>query len=212
MRTAELPSGVKLLLEREGLNGVPVVLSAQTDLGLRGEPGSEWLVMTERNVSVVAERPEPHLVKNVPVAEVGKFRSVGTIGSGFVQAHVDGAWVDLLRHSNGLSPKFHRVAGQLEHFRAEGELGPEEEESPDLLHCPQCSQRLPAKGEPCPRCLPRRAIIGRLWRILQPHWRTAAAMSALMLAGVAMELVPPKLQQYLVDQILERGEGSPDAG
>ncbi|MFM8286469.1 MAG: ABC transporter transmembrane domain-containing protein, partial [Planctomycetaceae bacterium] len=37
-------------------------------------------------------------------------------------------------------------------------------------------------------------------------------MSALMLAGVAMELVPPKLQQYLVDQILERGEGSPDAG
>ncbi|MFN5298824.1 MAG: DUF1854 domain-containing protein [Planctomycetaceae bacterium] len=212
MRAAELPSGVKQLLEREGLNGVPVVLSAQTDLGLRGEPGSEWLVMTERNVSVVAEQPEPYLVKNVPVAEVGKFRSVATIGSGFVQAHVDGAWVDLLRHSNGLAPRFHRVAGQLEHFRAEGDLGPEEVESPDLLHCPQCQQRLPAKGEPCPRCLPRRAIIGRLWRILQPHWRTAAAMSALMLAGVAMELVPPKLQQYLVDQILERGEGAPDAG
>jgi len=212
MGAVELPSGVQQLLEREGLNGVPVVLSARTDLGLGGEPGTEWLVMTGRDVSVVAEAPQPRLVHTVPVADVERFRAVGAIGSGFVQAYVEGAWVDLIRHSNGLAPEFHRLAGQLEHYRAEGELGPEEPEEPDLLHCGVCQHRLPGKGEPCPRCLPRRAIVGRLWRILQPHWRTAVGMSGLMLAGVAMELVPPKLQQYLVDEILERGEGAPDGG
>ncbi len=33
-----------------------------------------------------------------------------------------------------------------------------------------------------------------------------------MLVGVAMELAPPKLQQYLVDDILARGEATPNAG
>ena len=54
----------------------------------------------------------------------------------------------------------------------------------------------------------------RFWRgwrqILWPHRWAAAVMCGLMLVGVAVELVPPKLQQYLVDHILKDGRITPD--
>src|SRR5690606_353430 len=52
-------------------------------------------------------------------------------------------------------------------------------------------------------------IIARLGQMLWPHRKTAAAMCVLMLIGVVAELVPPKLQQYLVDDILQKGQAAP---
>ena len=205
----DLPAPVKCLLENRGLNGVPVVLSTTTDLGLRGDQRTHWLVLTKDNVAVVADGASPELVNHVPVSRVERFRAVGTVGSGFLQAHVDGAWIDLLRHSNSLAHRFHKVVGKLEELRTQGEVSSSNDDEPDLLHCGTCGIRLAAKGEPCPRCIPRKAIVGRLWQILQPHWPGALGMSALMLVGVAMELVPPKLQQYLVDDILAKGQSIP---
>lgn len=206
-----VPGNVKELLENRGLNGVPVLLSTSTDLGLKGTPRKEWVVITKDNVSVVADGTAPELVTNVPLSRIERFRSVSTIGSGFLQAHVDGAWVDLIRHSNALSGRFHKVAGQLEELRTKGEVPPPQDDEVDQLHCPKCQLRLAAKGEPCPRCIPRKAIVGRLWQILKPQWKSALLMSGLMLVGVAMELAPPKLQQYLVDDILAQGQAQPNA-
>ena len=135
-----------------------------------------------------------------------KFRTQGAIGSGFLQAYVEEAWVDVARYSNTLAPRFHLLADKLEDLRTKGEVIVHPEEERDKTHCPKCGMRLAAAGESCPRCLPRKAIVARLWQLLRPQWPTALAMCGLMLVGVAMELAPPKLQQYLVDEILARGE------
>jgi len=212
IRPDDLPTEVKGLLENRGLNGVPVLLSTPTDLGLRGDRRKHWLVITHSNISVVADGTTPELVQNIPVSRVDRFRSIGTVGSGFLQAFVDGAWIDVVRHSNSLADRFHKVAGHLEELRQKGEVTLPQKEDVDLLHCETCGVRLAAKGEPCPRCIPRKAIVGRLWQILRPQWRKALAMSGLMLLGVAMELAPPKLQQYLVDEILAKGQSLPNPG
>ena len=206
----DLPIQVKSLLENRGLNGVPVVLSTLTDLGIRGDQRRHWLVITRDNVAVVADGTNPELVNHMPVSRVDRFRAIGTVGSGFLQAHVNGAWIDLLRHSNSLTHRFHNIAGKLEELRTKGEISASQGDEPDQLHCGQCGIRLAAQGEPCPRCIPRKAIVGRLWQILRPHWLGALGMSGLMLVGVAAELAPPKLQQYLVDDILSKGETVPD--
>ena len=79
-----------------------------------------------------------------------------------------------------------------------------------MTHCPKCGQRLPVASEACPRCIPRKAILGRLGQMLWPYRATAAIMCGLMLVAVAAELAPPKLQQYLVDDILKGGQRAPD--
>ncbi len=128
-----------------------------------------------------------------------------------MQAYVDDAWVDVARYSNALAARFHKLADKLEELRETGEVTIHPDEPPDVVHCPNCGLRLATPNDSCPRCLPRKAIVGRLWQLLRPHWPTALAMCGLTLVGVGMELTPPKLQQYLVDKILAQGAVSPNA-
>ena len=210
MLQEELPLAVKKELDVQGLNGVPVLLSTSTDLSLSGRPRRHWIVATHLNVAAVADGDAPTVESFVPVADVQEFRTQGAIGSGFLQAYVDDHWVDLARYSNAEADRFHRVARQLEELRTTGQVEVETDAAPQITHCPKCEQRLPGVGEVCPRCLPRKAILGRLGQMLWPYRGTAAVMCGLMLVAVAAELVPPKLQQYLVDDILKGGQQALD--
>jgi ATP-binding cassette subfamily B protein len=146
------------------------------------------------------------------VAEVREFRTQGTIGSGFLQAYVDDYWVDLARFPNTEADRFGRLARYLEDLRTGGEVCVDAEPAPKTTHCAKCGQRLPVAGESCPRCIPRKAILGRLAQMLWPYRVSALVACGLMLVAVGAELTPPKLQQYLVDHILRGGQASPDPG
>ncbi len=52
------------------------------------------------------------------------------------------------------------------------------------------------------RCLQKGQILRRVSELLKPHMRGAIFLSLLTIVGVAAELIPPKLQQYMVDHIL----------
>src|SRR4051812_13018264 len=206
----ELPTAVYKELDRRGLNGVPVVLCTTSELSLSGRPERNWIVATRNNVAAVREADYPTVETHVPVAEVREFRTQSTVGSGFLQAYVDDYWVDLARFPNTEADRFGRLARYLEDLRTDGEVRIETDAAPKVTHCPKCTQRLPVANESCPRCIPRKAIFGRLVQMLWPYRTTAFIMCGLMLVAVAAELTPPKLQQYLVDHILRGGQASPD--
>ncbi len=206
----ELPTAVYQELDRRGLNGVPVLLCTTSDLSLSGRPERNWIVATRNNVAAVRETDGPTVETHVPVSEVREFRTQSTVGSGFLQAYVDDYWVDLARFPNTEADRFGRLARYLEDLRTEGEVHVETDAAVKITHCPKCGQRLPVAGESCTRCIPRKAILGRLAQMLWPYRNTAYIMCGLMLVAVAAELTPPKLQQYLVDHILRGGQSVPD--
>ena len=243
----ELPTAVYKELDRQGLNGVPVVLCTTSELSLSGRPEKNWIVATRNNVAAVREAsvmrgsPDPasavdrrsqqaegsetfgHLgagsgdprttavvETHVPVSKVSEFRTQSTVGSGFLQAYVDDYWVDLARFPNTEADRFSRLARHLEDLRTSGEVNVDDSAAKKVTHCPKCGQRLPVADESCARCIPRKAIFGRLVQMLWPYRMTALIMCGLMLIAVAAELTPPKLQQYLVDHILKAGQGSPN--
>jgi ATP-binding cassette, subfamily B, bacterial len=210
MFTEDLPRAVHDELDRRGLNGIPILLCASSELSLSGKPERHWIVATRENVAAVREANEPTVETHVPVAEVREFRTQGTIGSGFLQAYIDDYWVDLARFPNTEADRFSRLARYLEDLRAEGKVHVDDHAAPKVTHCPKCGLRLPVANESCPRCIPRKAVLGRLAQMLWPYRATALIMCGLMLVAVAAELTPPKLQQYLVDHILRGGQGAPD--
>ncbi len=224
----ELPLSVHEELDRRGLNGVPVVLCASSDLSLAGEPERNWVVATKEAITAVREMSPHHAPSDsnsavtqvddqtvivetrIPVSEVREFRTQGAIGSGFLQAYVDDYWVDLARFPNTQADRFSRLARYLEDLRTEGDVKIDETAAEKITHCTKCGQRLPIANESCPRCIPRKAILARLGQMLWPYRTTAFIMCGLMLVAVAAELTPPKLQQYLVDHILKGGQRAPD--
>ena len=224
----ELPLSVHEELDRRGLNGVPVVLCASSDLSLAGEPERNWVVATKEAITAVREMSPHHAPSDsnsavtqvddqtvvvetrIPVSDVREFRTQGAIGSGFLQAYVDDYWVDLARFPNTQADRFSRLARYLEDLRTEGDVKIDETAAEKITHCTKCGQRLPIANESCPRCIPRKAILARLGQMLWPYRTTAFIMCGLMLVAVAAELTPPKLQQYLVDHILKGGQRAPD--
>ena len=110
------PEAVTLLLEKLGLGGEPVLLAATCDLSGAGQFEEHWLVVTERHLHVLVAGEAPRALQSLSRENIERFRVHGTVGCGFLQAHVDGAWVDLVRYSNGLAHRFAKVAGKLNDF------------------------------------------------------------------------------------------------
>jgi ATP-binding cassette subfamily B protein len=196
------PDWVPGLLEKHGLGGPRVLFATAADLSFEGRLQRRWLVVTERDVVVMADGQTHHLLRALPVGRVESFRAHGVVGSGFLQARVDGVWVDVIRYSNGLAHRFARVASRLEEFRAGGRWQVRDDDLVDDHRCPQCGLVLGFAGDVCPRCINRGAVFSRVWGLLRPYWFASLLMCLLVLLGVAAELAPPKLQQYLVDHVL----------
>jgi ATP-binding cassette subfamily B protein len=138
-----------------------------------------------------------------------------------LQVKADGSWIDLVRFSNAFAMRFHKVSRALEAALATPErLAPDGHDDEDLLgvetldppRCPSCSLRLATREQSCPRCMQKGRILKRVGELLSPYARGAVLLCLLTLLGVVAELIPPKLQQYMVDDILSGSAADPAAG
>lgn len=200
-----VPAPVRLCLDQAGLNHRPVWLAVDTDIALDGQPLRQWLVATSDHLSVVTDGERPTLLRYLAWEEIQSVRTVSGVGSGLLQVQLNGQWTDLLRYSNALAHRFHKVSRRLD-AQAHGE-SPADPAVDDRAHfdpprCPSCQLRLSTSEESCPRCLQKGQIMRRVWSLIRPYWRGSVMLCLLTLVGVVAELIPPKLQQYMVDQVL----------
>ncbi len=245
--TGPLPAAARDALDAAGLNHRPVLVAVDTDVSLDGEPRREWLFVTPDHLSVVTEaadgrEPAPpgrsvpsdespgRVLRVVPWPDVAQVRTSAGVGGGMLQVKADGDWVDLVRYSNALATRFHKVSRALEQARdlprtdagsidlaaGSGESGAVPQEPADALdppRCPTCGLRKTTREESCPRCMQKGRILARVSELLRPHARGAIGLCLLTLVGVVAELVPPKLQQFMVDDILSaQGRSVPGSG
>ncbi len=203
------PLAVAELARAQDPAGGPFALVTRTDVALDGQPCISWLLVASDQLLVISGEPTPRIERQFVLATATQFRAQAAVGSGFLQARIDGVWVDLLRYSNRLSERFAKVAAKLELCHREGHLVVEPEDELDPRHCAGCGLALRFPGDTCPRCIPRGAVVERVRDLLRPHRRSVIFLCLLLVAGVAAELAPPKLQQYLVDEVLQVGRQGP---
>ena len=176
-------------------------------MSLDGRPTPEWLVATADELRVTAAGQTLRRLARGTVEEV---RTTAGVGGGTLQVRVDGDWIDLLRYSNAMATRFHKVARALEQPGAEADFLAVADDL-DPPRCPSCRLRLTTKDQACPRCMQKGRILKRVGELLAPYTRGAVILCLLTFVGVVAELVPPKLQQYMVDSILTRGSTAADA-
>ncbi len=199
-----IPLTVQKRLEMAGLNHRPIRLTIDTDISFEGSFERQWLIVTDDHVSMASEVDAAAAIRSLAWPEVRAVRTVVGVGSGLLQAQVDDEWVDLLRFSNTHAQRFDKVARRLDIWAREGPADNEFGTTADVdpPKCPTCDLRLASRDETCPRCLPRRQIVERAWTLMAPYWRGSVCLCLLTILGVVAELIPPKLQQYMVDHLL----------
>jgi ATP-binding cassette subfamily B protein len=196
-----------------GAEAAPLLV-VETDVALDGGPSPERLVVTRDHLAAEAGGLVLRRVAWPAVAEV---RTTAGLGGGTLQVKVEGCWIDLVRYSNALATRFHKISRALERGREGMAAGRPaalvEVEGPlDPPRCGSCGLRLANQEDACPRCMQKGQILRRVGELLAPYTKGAALLCGLTLVGVIAELVPPKLQQYMVDEILSAKAADGAAG
>ena len=215
MNAVLVPGAIHSCLDENQLNHRPVLVSVDSDFALDGRREQQWLVVTPDHINVIVGNASTstQLRNSLSWEIVESIRTVAGVGSGLLQVRCDGNWIDLVRFSNGLATRFHKVSRTLERIREAKEDGTDGDgilrllsnqvvEPLDPPRCPSCSLRLSTKEESCPRCMEKGQILRQVSQLLWPHRRGAMMLCGLTVLGVVAELIPPKLQQYMVDHIL----------
>lgn len=173
-----------------GATPAPPLLEIDTDVSLDGLPTPEWLVVTSDELRVVSNG---HAIRTIPRGDVEQVRTTAGVGGGTLQVKVGGDWADLVRYSNAMATRFHKVARALERPDAPEPLLAADDVL-DPPRCPSCHLRLTTKDQACPRCMQKGRILKRVGELLAPYTRGAILLCVLTFIGVVAELVPPKLQ------------------
>ncbi len=200
------------------MDGRRILLASDTDVSLLGHLSREWLLITPDRVLVVEDGKVPKVLQCLFIEDIESIRVLAGVGSGTLQAKVDGDWIDMLRYTNSLSQRFHKISRAIERSLEEAKesgsrairdvwhylssSSDQHVEPLDPPRCPKCALLLAHREETCPRCLPKGQILRRVGALLYPHWRSSLLLCLIMVLGVAAELIPPKLQQYMVDHVL----------
>ncbi len=209
---SDIPPSLAARLTDTGVSPGDLVLSASCDIDLLGRYGRQWVLATPQRLWVYSEKAPADPIIALALNDVTEFRTLAVVGSGLLQARVDGVWVDLVRYSNRRKYWFGRLAKRLEQLR-EGEsieLEPEDEHDP--RRCPTCGLTLAFPGETCPRCIDRGAAVIRVLRLMKPYWPLATVMMVLLLIGISLDMVGPLLTRHLVDNVLKIEALEPAAG
>jgi len=141
-----------------------VFLAIDTDVSLAGDPRPEWLVVTHDHLSAA---DEGRVLRTVAWADVQQVRTVSGVGVGSLQVRSGAAWIDLVRYSNALATRFHKVSRVLAKARDDLAAGlpvalPAFDGPLDPHRCPSCSLRLAHADDACPRCLQKGQILRRV--------------------------------------------------
>lgn len=177
-------------------------LCTDTDIDPQGRYQAQWLAVTDSRLFVMTNGAKPKVHFELDLAKAEEFRCQGVIGSGLLQARVDGLYVDVLRYSNRLADRFQKVSRKLEGQRQGQPIRHEPEDDVDPMRCPKCDLMLEVAGDLCPRCVDKGAALTRMWRLMRPYRRMALAVLALLIVGIAFDLVAPQLTRHLVDRVL----------
>ncbi|HZW11388.1 MAG TPA: ABC transporter ATP-binding protein, partial [Phycisphaerales bacterium] len=199
---APTPRSMHRRLSRLGVPAESVVLAVATDLPLTPGADIEWVLATKDRLLVIAENGKVAPALDIPLNRIESIEAEEGVGAGLLRAATDGQVLDLARYSPQRADMFTRLASRLERLRRGDPVTPEFQEAPPPERCPDCALMLPARGEPCPRCVRHAAVLWRVLRLMRPHARAGAAILALLLVGVTLDLVSPQLTRLLVDRVL----------
>lgn len=199
---AEAPEEIARLLRDYGIDPAELLLCTPTDIDLQGRYVNQWLAVTDEDLLVISDGAEPKIATAMRLREASEFRAHNTIGSGLLQAKIGESYFDLLRYSNRCAFRFEKIARKLDRALHGDpiELFPDDDVDP--RRCPKCGLMLEFGGETCPQCVSHGRVLMRMWRLMRPFRKSAMTMMALLLIGIALDLVSPQLTRYLVDNVL----------
>ncbi len=201
-----LPEEILELLRAGGIGDEQVDIAIPSDIDEKGHFGQEWLVVAAGQVWVFSRNGHGILpVRSVPLSQVQAAETRALVSNVALEVNVGGRFIPLLHYSNSVAGRFSRVAKAIEEMSQGRPFFGAEDDDYDRRRCHSCGRVLLDGSTICPRCLKKGHILRRLFAMARPYWGKMLLIFGLLLAGVAVDLLPPYLTKTLIDEVLGSG-------
>jgi len=187
---------------REQLSVEPV-FSAKSDLTPDGHFGEQWIVLSEKEITLWGADGEPTL--RLDMAKVSDARAVGGVGGGTLLADTKEGPVVIARYTAALTALF-GYAAKLLGAMAKGEERPTASDNEFPRYCPSCGNPLAEGTQVCPVCKNNGKVVLRMLRYAKPYKLQMAAAGFLLVLTAIVELIPPYLTKIMIDDVLQPGD------
>ena len=206
---AILPMPVVDELKATGHDTHDIRLAVQSDLAPDGQFGEQWLLIDDRELMVL-DRPNGRAYQRhqFSLDQIEDAKIERCVGNGLIQVTVDQQPHVLLHYSNDFTDHFGRVAYYLKERAKNGPTTPVPNPDADAHTCVSCGKYLAdPSAKVCPSCVQRGKIFKRLIMEAKPYWAKVGIITLLLVAGAAVNLIPPRLTGVLIDDVLsENGD------
>jgi ATP-binding cassette subfamily B protein len=184
------------------------MLLLAADIRPDGTFGDSWLALTDERLMVFHPVGDgPPEVHRIPLGEVVRAHTRNYVGSGALVVELAEETVELVRFSQSAFYKFSNVPQVIQAAgvqRPETMVEPEVTPPPVRLveHCPTCGRALKPGTRICHHCLRKTETFWRLFSYIKPYRWVALAGFLLTVLLTVINLVPPRLNQVLIDQVI----------
>lgn len=187
-----------------------IIIAQYSDIDKQGVYGDMWLIATCRFIEVYKEDNSGNytLQLSLPWDQIVEIKNQNLVGSGIVEATTLNDIAILLQYSNTYAREFNYVVRALNKMLKLTEKEREEFVFKGLKDsgkrfCDKCGRLIPEWSESCPACIDKGAVLKRLFSYSWPFRKQLILLTLLMLAGTALNLVPPYLGGVvLIDKVL----------
>ena len=198
-----VPAEILQILSAEGLAPENIKLAMASDINLIGEYTSEWMIASKDTLWVFDLTKGVKPLLKLAFSETQDFRAMAVFGSGLLQVKVGGIWIDVVRYSNTLKYHIGRLAKRLDQLRKGQTIEFTEEDDVDPRRCPISGVVLEYAGQISPFAVKNSAAMSRIFQLMRPYWPSAALMMGVLIVGVTLDMITPRLIQYLIDYVLD---------
>lgn len=193
-----LPPEIQAKLGTVGL-GEEVLIQVSTDLMETRHFGEQWVVVTDRRMVVIPLAGENGAVE-VPIDDVREVRVEELVGAGQIEVERRQGATVYIPYSQSLAGKFAEVAEGIKQLsKGETLTLPT---NIDQSRCPKCGRLLPEKNGICAVCFKKWQTFSRILKYMMTYRSRLILMILLAAVTVVLELLPPKIIQYIIDDVL----------
>jgi ATP-binding cassette, subfamily B, bacterial len=176
-----------------------MLIQLEADFAYEGVFGKRTLEVTAEMVRVIEAGGAVSF--QIPLSDIASARNEPLVGGGRLEVTTKTAQIlPVISYSLSVAAKFSEAARGIEQL-AKGEpfsINLKQERT----RCAKCNRLLPEKDGVCPACVNRRKTLFRVLSYLAPYKKQAFLLTALSLVTTAVNLIPPILQQRVIDQVL----------
>ena len=189
--------------------GELLIILLAADIRPDGQYGDSWFALTDERLLVFhpngSDKPE---TLQIGLDEVQRVQTRNYVGSGALVVELADETVELLRFSQSAYYKFSSVPQAIE---AAGLVEEEDEERDDgsqadpvtiVEHCPTCGRAFRKGTKICSNCLRQTETFWRLFSYIKPYKTKALLGFTLTIALTVIGLLPPLLNQALIDDVI----------